>query len=154
MKQSLRKTPSHLHLAYKYGERSDSLVGRQFTLVDEGDVLTLGIDLSSNFQTRNKSAAPYLDAVNLVHNHHKLRSLQCGDNLVRARLIKAWERVKQPQLRMCLDLGHRGRYLYAVQPHSLFTGGIQLDVDRVLDDEPQVERPLPQPQPETPRSHP
>jgi hypothetical protein len=41
-----------------------------------------------------------------------------------------------------------------VQPHSLFTGGIQLDVDRVLDDEPQVERPLPQPQPETPRSHP
>ena len=32
MKQSLRKTPSHLHLAYKYGEASDSLTGRNFML--------------------------------------------------------------------------------------------------------------------------
>jgi hypothetical protein len=142
MKQSLRKTPSHLHLAYKYGGASDSLVGRHFSLVDDGRMLTLSIDLSSNFQTRDKNAAPYLDAVNLQQNHHKLRSLQCGDNLVRARLIRAWERVDQPQLRMCLDLGPQGRYLYAVKPHSLFTGGIQFDVEEVLQEDASPSRVL------------
>ena len=135
MKYSLRKTPSHLHLAYKYGEASDGLMGRNFTLEVEGRVLTLGIDLTPNFHTRNKGAAAYLDAINLTHNHHKLRYLQCSDNLVRTRLIRAWEQVEQPELRMCLELGPRGRYLYAVQPHSLFMGGIQFDVEQVLEDE-------------------
>ena len=153
MKQSLRKTPSHLHVAYKYGEGSDNLVGRYFSLFDDGAVLTLAIDLTPNFQTRNKTAAAYLDAVNLVHNHHKLKSLQCGDNLLRSRLIRAWEKVAQPQLRMCLDLGQRGRYLYAVQPHSLFTGGIQLDVEQVLDEDDRASRPLP-PQLDNQRNHP
>jgi hypothetical protein len=135
MKYSLRKTPSHLHLAYKYGEASDGLLGRHFTLEVEGRVLTLGIDLTPNFHTRNKSAAAYLDAVNLVHSHHKLRYLQCSDNLLRARLIKAWEQIEDPELRMCLELGQRGRFLYAVQPHSLFMGGIQFDVERELEED-------------------
>ena len=135
MKHYLRKTPSHLHLVYKYGEASSGLLGRQFTLDVEGRVMTLAIDLTSNFHTRNKSASAYLDAVNFAHNHHKLRFLQCSDNLLRARLIKAWEQVDQPQLRLCLELGQRGRYLYAVQPHSLFTGGIQFDVEQVLEED-------------------
>jgi hypothetical protein len=135
MKHSLRKTPSHLHLAYKYGEGADGLMGRNFILDEEGDVLTLTIDLTPNFHTRNKSASAYLDAVNFAHNHHKLRYLQCADNLVRARLIKAWEKVAEPKMIMCLELGQRGRYLYSVQPHSLFMGGIQFDVQQVLQEE-------------------
>jgi hypothetical protein len=134
MRYSLRKTPSHLHLAYKYGEGTDGLTGRNFILDVEGNVLTLTIDLTPNFHTRNKSASAYLDAVNFGHNHHKLRYLQCADNLVRARLIRAWEAVEDPQLIMCLELGPRGRYLYAVKPHSLFMGGIQFDVQQVLED--------------------
>jgi hypothetical protein len=134
MKYSLRKTPSHLHLAYKYGEASDGLLGRNFTLEVLDRQLTLSIDLTPNFHTRNKAASAYLDAVSLAHNHHKLRFLQCSDNLVRARLIKAWEQVQQPQLRMCLELGQRGHFLYAVQPHSLFMGGVQLDVLQVLEE--------------------
>lgn len=145
MKYSLRKTPSHLHLAYKYGEAADGLMGRHFTLDVEDNVLTLGIDLTPNFHTRNKGASAYLDAVNLAHNHHKLRFLQCADNLVRARLIKAWEQVQQPLLRMSLELGARGTYLYAVQPHSLFTGGVQLDVEEVLDElQPRGRAPSPE----------
>jgi alpha-tubulin suppressor-like RCC1 family protein len=134
MKYSLRKTPSHLHLAYKYGEASDGLLGRNFVLDVDDRQLTLNIDLTPNFHTRNKAASAYLDAVSLAHNHHKLRFLQCSDNLVRARLIKAWETVQHPQMRMCLELGQRGHYLYAVQPHSLFMGGIQLDVLQVLEE--------------------
>jgi hypothetical protein len=134
MKYSLRKTPSHLHLAYKYGEASDGLMGRNFTLEVDDRVLTLGIDLTPNFHTRNKGASAYLDAINLAHNHHKLRYLQCSDNLVRARLIRTWDQVEQPQLRMCLELGARGRYLYGVRPHSLFMGGIQFDVEEVLEE--------------------
>jgi hypothetical protein len=111
-------------------------MGRHFTLEVDDRVLTLTIDLTPNFHTRNKSASAYLDAVNLAHNHHKLRYLQCADNLVRSRLIKAWEQVEQPELRLRLELGQRGRYLYAVQPHSLFMGGIQFDVQEVLADEP------------------
>lgn len=135
MKYSLRKTPSHLHLAYKYGDASDGMLGRNFVLEVQGRVLTLGIDLTPNFHTRNKSAAAYMDAVNLVQNHHKLRYLQCSDNLLRARLIRAWEQVEHPELRLRLELGERGRFLYAVQPHSLFMGGIQFDVERVLEKE-------------------
>jgi hypothetical protein len=134
MKHSLRKTASHLHLAYKYGEASDGLTGRHFTLEESGRELTLSIDLSPNFHIRNKTSASYLNAVNLVHNHHKLKFLQCSDNLVRARLIKAWERIDQPHLRLLLDLGPRGRYMYSVLPHSLFMGGIQFDVLDVLED--------------------
>ena len=139
MKYSLRKTPSHLHLAYKYGEASDGLMGRHFTLETSGRVMTLGIDLTPNFHTRNKAASAYLDAINLAHNHHKLRYLQCSDNLVRARLIKAWEQIDQPELRMHLELGQRGSYLYAVQQHSLFMGGIQFDVERVIELQPRRE---------------
>jgi hypothetical protein len=152
MKYSLRKTPSHLHLAYKYGEGSDGLMGRHFTLEVEDRVLTLGIDLSPNFHTRNKSASAYLDAVNLAHNHRKLRYLQCPDNLLRSRLIKAWEQVDQPELRMCLELGQRGRYLYLVQPHSLFMGGIQFDVEEVLEEEAGRGR-AQSPQHHSPRNH-
>ena len=134
MKYSLRKTPSHLHLAYKYGEASDGLMGRHFVLEVEGNLLTLTIDLTPNFHTRNKAASNYIDAINLAHNHHKLRNLQCSDNLVRSRLIRAWEQVQQPSMRLVLDLAQRGRFVYAVLPHSLFMGGIQLDVLDVLPD--------------------
>jgi hypothetical protein len=153
MKYALRKTPSHLHLAYKYGEASDGVMGRDFVLEVQERVLTLEIDLAPNFHTRNKGASAYLEAVNLARNHHNLRYLQCADNLVRTRLIRAWEQVHQPQLRLCLELGPRGRYLYAVQPHSLFTGGIQFDVQEVLqeDDAPRS-RPL-EPQLHIPRNH-
>ena len=133
MKYSLRKTPSHLHVAYKYGEGTDGLMGRNFVLDIDGRVLTLAIDLTPNFHTRSKAAAAYIDAVNFAQNHHKLRFLQCSDNLVRTRLIRAWEQVQNPELRLCLELGQRGHYVYAVQPHSLFMGGIQFDVERVLD---------------------
>lgn len=154
MKQSLRKTPSQLHLKYKYGEASDRLVGRHFALIHDGDTLTLAIDLTPNFQKRNKTATSYLDAIHLVQNHHRLASLQCGDNLVRSRLIKGWEQVADPRLTMCLDLGHRGRYLYAVQPHSLFTGGIQLDVQEVLEEDTHASRPPAATQLDNTRNHP
>jgi hypothetical protein len=133
MKYSLRKTPSHLYLAYKYGEASDGLLGRNFTLQIDGHLLTLSIDLTPNFHTRSKSAAAYLDAVALTQNHHKLKFLQCSDNLVRTRLVRAWEQVEKPRLHLCLELGPRRRYLYAVQPHSLFAGGIQFDVQQVIE---------------------
>ena len=135
MKYSLRKTPSHLHLAYKYGEASDSLMGRHFLLEVEDRVLTLTIDLTPNFHTRNKTASSYLDVVNLSRNHHKLRYLQCSDNLVRSRLIRAWEQIPQPKMRLCLELGASGRFIYSVLPHSLFMGGIQFDVQEVLQDD-------------------
>ena len=133
MKQSLRKTASHLHLAYKYGQASDSMVGRDITLHVHGADMTLAIDLTPNFHTRNKTSASYQEASGLVQDHHKLKFLQCSDNLVRARLIKAWDSIEKPRMRMCLDLGERGRFLYAVVPHSLFMGGIQMDVLDVLE---------------------
>ena len=135
MKHSLRKTPSHMHLAHKYGEPSGGLLGRNLVLEQDGNVLTLEVDLSSNLLARNKTSGWYLDAVALAQNHHKLKFLQCPDNLVRARLIRAWEAVQDPRLRMRLLLNPKGRYLYEVAPHSLFMGGIQLDVQAFLEEE-------------------
>jgi len=122
-------------MAYKYGEASDGVLGRNFLLDVEGRVLTLTIDLTPNFHIRNKHASAYLDAMNFTRNQHKLRHVQCSDNLVRARLIKAWEHVQNPKLRLCLELGERRHCVYEVKPLSLFTGGIQLDVERVLGQE-------------------
>lgn len=135
MKYSLRKTPSHLHLTYKYGESAGGLLGRNLVLEADGDLLTLEIDLSANLLARNKSSPWYLDAVSLSSNYHKLKALQCPDNLVRTRLIRAWEGVRDPKMRMRLILNPRGRYLFEVAPHSLFMGGIQLDVQAFLADE-------------------
>ena len=138
MKHSLRKTPSHLHLAYKYGEASGGLLGRNLALEVEGDVFTLEVDLASNLKTRNKSTPWYVAASNLARNHVKLKSLQCPDNLVRARLIRAWESVPNPKLRLRLVLGPGQGYTYQVAPHSLFTGGVQLDVQSYIEEEEAV----------------
>lgn len=135
MKYSLRKTPAPLQLAYKYGEPGGGLLGRNLQLEAQGNLLTLEIDLAANLLTRNKNASWYLDAVALATNHHKLKSVQCEDNLVRARLLRTWEAVDGPRLRMRLLLGPRGSYLYEVAPHSLLMGGIQLDVQAYLEDE-------------------
>jgi hypothetical protein len=136
MKYSLRKTPSHLHLTYKYGEASGGLLGRNLVLeVVDGNVLTLELDLSANLLARNKQSPWYLDAVSLSTNYHKLKSLQIPDNLVRTRLLRAWEGIADPKLRMRLVLNPRGRYLFEVAPHSLFMGGIQLDVQAFLEEE-------------------
>jgi hypothetical protein len=135
MKYSLRKTPSHLHLTYKYGESNGGLLGRNLVLEVDGNVLTLEVDLSANLLARNKQSPWYLDAVDLASNYHKLKSLQCPDNLVRTRLIRAWEGVAEPRMRMRLVLNPRGRYLFEVAPHSLFMGGIQLDVQAFLEEE-------------------
>ncbi|RYG08989.1 MAG: hypothetical protein EON92_15520 [Burkholderiales bacterium] len=98
--------------------------------------------LTPNFQTRSKAAPSFVDGLSLIENHHKLKFVQCADNLMRTRMIKAWERVEQPLLRMCLDLGPRGQFLYSVLPHSLFTGGIQFDVLQQVEvqEAPQRER--------------
>lgn len=135
MKYTLRKTPSHLSLAYKYGEANGGLLGRNLVLHVDGSRLVLEVDLSANLLARNKQSPWYLDALGLAANHHRLKSLQCPDNLVRTRLIRAWEGIAQPKLRMRLVLSPRGRYVYDVAPHSLLMGGIQLDVRAFLEDE-------------------
>jgi hypothetical protein len=127
-KYSLRKTPSHLHLVYKYGEAGGGVLGRNLALTIDGHMLTLDVDLEANLRARNKSSSWYVSAMFLARNPHKLKSLQCPDNLVRARLIRAWEQVANPTLHLRLDLGGHGRFLYEVSPHSLFMGGVQLDV--------------------------
>ena len=138
MKHSLRKTPSHLHLTYKYGEHAGGLLGRNMAILVDGDTFTLEIDVAGNLKARNKTSPWYVAANNLVRNHHKLKALQCPDNLVRGRLIRAWESVPHPKLRLRLVLGEGVSYLYQVLPHSLFTGGIQLDVQAFMEEEEAV----------------
>ncbi len=133
MQQSLRRTPAHLHLAFGNGEASQALVGRRFMLEAADGDLTLSIDLTPNFHTRNRLAPGYIDAMAVARNHARLTALQCDDNLVRTRLVRAWEEAREPRLRLVLDLGSRGRFAYAVRPHLRFTGGVQLDVLQVLD---------------------
>ena len=133
MQQSLRRTTAHLHLAYGEREASEGLIGRRFMLGIDGPQMTLSIDLTPNFHTRNKRAPSYVDASALVRNHDRLTAVQCDDNLVRTRLVRTWEERHEPRLRLVLDLGPRGQFAYAVRPHLLFTGGVQLDVVQVLE---------------------
>ena len=133
MLQPLRRTTAHLHLAYGDREASEGLVGRRFMLEVAGPEMTLSIDLTPNFHTRNKNAASYVEAAALVRNHARLTAVQCDDNLVRTRLVRTWRQRDEPRLRLLLDLGPRGQFTYAVRPHLLFTGGVQLDVVQALD---------------------
>jgi hypothetical protein len=97
------------------------------------------VDISGNLKARNKASPWHVAANNLVRNHHKLKSLQCPDNLVRSRLIRAWESVPHPKLRLKLVLADGHVYMYDVAPHSLFTGGVQLDVQAYLEEDDSVE---------------
>ncbi len=133
MQQSLRRTTAHLYLAYGEREASEGLIGRRFMLKITGRDMSLSIDLTPNFHTRNKNAPSYVDAAALVRNHARLTAVQCDDNLVRTRLVRAWEETPDPQLRLVLDLRPRGEFAYAVRPHLLFTGGVQLDVVQALE---------------------
>ncbi len=128
MRQSLRRTLAHLNLLYGDGAASQGVVGRRFTLEARGSELALWIDLTPNFHTRNKRAPGYVDAEALTRNHDRLKVVQCDDNLVRTRLVRAWQAQPGPRLVMVLDLGPRGAFAYAVHPRLLFTGGVQLDV--------------------------
>lgn len=136
MWHTLRRTTAHLQLSYGDGAASDGLIGRRFMLASDGSALTLHIDLGLNFEARNRQSAGYLDAGALLRNHDRLHSLQCEDNLVRARLVRTWKAMHEPQLTMVLDLGTHGQFAYAVRPHLLFTGGVQLEVLQVLDTAP------------------
>eukprot|EP01034_Spumella_vulgaris_P013291 gene13291-16951_t len=55
MKQSLRKTPSLLHLAYKYDGAGGDVTGSHLTLSCHGSLLTLAIDLAGNFRNRDRT---------------------------------------------------------------------------------------------------
>lgn len=128
MMQPLRRTTAHLHLAYGGGEASQGVIGRRFMLEVEDGQMTLSIDLTPNFHTRQRSAPGYVDAAALARNHQRLSAVQCDDNLVRTRLVRAWQSMREPRLRLVLDLGPRGQFTYAVRPHLMFTGGVQLEV--------------------------
>ena len=133
MRQSLRRTLAPLYLTYGDDEASEALLGRRFGLdVDEGDML-LSIDLTPNFQTRKKSAPGYVEAQAFTRSHARLRALECDDNLVRTRLVRAWEAQRAPRLRLLLDLGPRGRFVYAARPRLRFTGGVRLEVLRAIE---------------------
>ena len=133
MRQSLRRTLAPLYLTYGDGEASEGLLGRRFALDIEGKCLTLSVDLTPNFQTRHREAPGYVEAMALTRNPERLRALTCDDNLVRTRLVRAWASLDAPHLQLALDAGPRGRFAYAARPHLLFTGGVQLQVLRVLD---------------------
>ena len=136
MMHSLRKTPSLLHLVYKYDGAGGNVTGCHLTLSCEGSLMTLAVDLSGNFRARDRATRTYLDAVTLARDHHKLKFVQCHDTLVRTRLVRAWEQVAHPRMRLALLMGSRGASLYEVTPRSLFMGGVQLDVLSVLDSAP------------------
>ncbi len=133
MKYSLRRTASPLHLAYKYDGGEGDVTGSRLTLGCDGAEMTLAVDLTGNFRIRDRTARAYVDAMALARDHHKLMYVQCHDNLVRARLVRAWEQVQQPRLRLALFMGAHGGGLYEVTPRSLLMGGVQLDVLSVLD---------------------
>jgi hypothetical protein len=133
MKQSLRRTLAPLSLSYGEGEISQGLLGRRFALDVVGSDLTLRIDLTPNFQMRNQEAPAYVEAAALTRRYARLQSLTCDDNLVRTRLVRAWKSLHEPQLRVVLDLGPRGHLTFAVRPHLLFAGGLQLQVLEVLE---------------------
>lgn len=133
MRYSLRRTAVPLHLVYGAGQgEGGSLIGRRFMLDVEGRELMLSVDLALNFQGRYKSTGP-IEAEALMRNRSRLRAIQCDDNLVRTRLVRAWEELHEPRLTALLDLGERGRLLYAVRPHLRFMGGVQLEVLKELD---------------------
>lgn len=134
MKFSLRKTPSALQFVYKYDGAAGQLTGSQMTLSREGSLLTLTVDLSANLRTRDhRVGGAWQDAMILARDRHKLKFVQCHDRLMRTRLVKAWEQVDSPRMRLALLMGPALTCLYEVKPRALLLGGVQLDVVDNLD---------------------
>jgi hypothetical protein len=117
-----------VQLGYGDGSLSTSLLGRQFMLEVDGSTLILSMDLTPNFQTRDKSSARYVDAEAIARNHARLRQVLCDDSLLRTRLLRAWEAAPSPRLQVMLDLGPRGQFAYSAVPKLRFAGGVALEV--------------------------
>ncbi len=135
MRMALRRTLAPVQLGFGDGAPSQGLLGRRFMLEGEGDTLTLTLDLTPNFHTRDKSAAGYVDAAALPRNHLRLQEVQIEDNLLRTRLLRAWEALPTqppPRLLLVLDLGPRGSFRYQVLLQLRFAGGVSLQVLRAL----------------------
>ena len=139
MRLSLRRTLAPVQLGYGDGAPSQGLLGRRFMLDVAGGELTLSLDLTPNFHTRDKAAAGYVDAAALPRNHARLREVQIDDSLLRTRLLRAWEAAPPdppPRLLLALDLGPRGSFHYQVLLQLRFAGGVSLQVLRVLEARP------------------
>lgn len=131
MLQALRRTLAPVQLGYGDGAPSQGLLGRRFMLEVEVGTLTLSLDLTPNFHTRDKTAPGYVDAAALPRNHLRLQEVQIEDNLLRTRLLRAWEAVPNqppPRLLLVLDLGPRGSFRYQVRLQLRFAGGVSLQV--------------------------
>lgn len=136
MRLSLRRTLAPVQLGYGDGAPSQGLLGRRFMLDVEGGELTLSLDLTPNFHTRDKAAAGYVDAAAIPRNHRRLREVQIEDSLLRTRLLRAWEAAPAdppPRLWLLLDLGPRGSFRYQVLLQLRFAGGVALQVVRVME---------------------
>jgi hypothetical protein len=135
MQQALRRTLAPVQLGFGDGAPSQGLLGRRFMLEVEGGTLTLSLDLTPNFHTRDKTATGYVDAAALPRNHLRLQEVQIEDNLLRTRLLRAWEAVPTqppPRLLLVLDLGPRGSFRYQVRLQLRFAGGVSLQVVQAL----------------------
>ena len=128
MRQSLRRTLAPVQLGYGHGSLSASLLGRHFMLEVDGSTLILSMDLTPNFQTRDRTSARYLDTAAIARNHAQLRQVLCDDSLLRTRLLRAWEAAPSPRLQVVLDLGPRGQFRYSAIPKLRFAGGVALEV--------------------------
>ncbi len=132
MRQSLRRTLAPVQLGYGDGSLSAGLLGRHFVLEAQGSALTLSMDLTPNFHTRDRASARYVDAAAIVRNHARLKEVLCEDSLLRTRLLRVWESTPQPALRVVLDLGPRGQFAYSAVPKLRFAGGVALEVRGLL----------------------
>ena len=142
MRQSLRRTLAPVQLDYGDGAASQGLLGRRIMLDLLPGELSVSLDLTPNFHTRDKSAAGYADAAALPRNHARLRAVQIDDSLVRTRLLRAWEAAAAadtpPRLSLLLDLGPRGSFRYQVLLQLRFAGGVSLQVVRVIEAMPSL----------------
>lgn len=134
MKRSLRKTAAQIHVSYA-GTYSNNLFADNFTLEDDQGVLTLGIDLSRNLRTRNKSTNTYIDAEDLAARHQELESVQIDDGQVFRHLganlvATTLQRQQRPALRLSVSFGDRGTFVYPVAMELLPRGGARLIVQR------------------------
>ena len=129
VKRWLRKTAAHLHVGYA-GTFTNNLSGDNFTMEIEGNNITIGVDLSRNIRTRNKSTNTYLDAADLAERHAEFELIQIHDSEVCARLgatlVNAALHGQRPSLSLSLSFGALGTFLYPVQISQLPGGGLEL----------------------------
>ena len=117
MRKFIQKGVSGISVVYKSGDYSNNLMGENFEIENDGNLIRFIIDLSRNLRMRDKASNSYLDARTLFENSEDLKSIQIDEEKIITELHVAHKKVPAPEWEIRLVF-ERKEKIYKATPQA------------------------------------